>query len=539
MSLQKQIYFLVFLSSLCFSTSTAAQTTFEKTYGNIYGNEANSVIQTNTGGYAIAGFYDVEGLFSAEFYVIVTDAQGDTLWARTYGEKVDSTVNLINGSGNEGYHLIQTSDNGFLFTGERHLPGGGTSDAFSVRLSETGELLWSRLYGGFDNDYGISVAQTADDDFVIGGFTETYGAGIRDMYLFKTNALGDTLWTKTYGGPSIDAATDMQQTTDGGFILVGYTFSFGAGNSDVYVIRTDANGDILWQKTYGGELNDIGQSIIQTQDGGFIICGETESFDLGTLEVYVLKINAAGVVEWSKAYGGNEFESGRSIAETEDGYAIAGYTRSFGAGSEDFYLIKTNDQGDLTWAKTYGGNSDDSAQSIKHTDDDGFIMTGYTRSFGAGALDIYLVKTDALGNSDCAQSANATNVTDLSTIENSINSTVSYGANVGERPTIIGLTDTRISDPCEGLSSTELNHKTQAFKISPNPAEDFLTIEALEDYLFQDKTILIYDILGQPIQSYQLSEGIEKIDISMLPSGVLMLSISVDNQHYTHKFVKH
>lgn len=262
--MRKKYVFTALVLVLFFSLN--AQSGFQKSFRSVDGSQANTVIKTHNGGYALAGWYDVDGLFSAEFFLIVTDAAGDTLWMRTYGKKSDTSSFAQNGSGNEGYHLVQTPDGGFMFIGERHEIAGGTSDVYAVRIDPDGQLLWSRMYGGQENEYGLSVMQSADGNFVVGGFTESHGAGIRDMLLFKVDDTGDTLWTRTYGGESIDAAMATKATDDGGYVLAGYTFSYGAGSSDVYVIRTDSVGNVIWQKTFGGTLNDIGHDVIQTTD---------------------------------------------------------------------------------------------------------------------------------------------------------------------------------------------------------------------------------------------------------------------------------
>jgi len=536
--ISKIIWVFIVVIIFCLNNSSVAQVTFQKTYGNINGNEANTVILTNSGGYGMAGWYDVEGLFSAEFYLIITDVAGDTLWTRTYGEKSDTTINIVNGSGNEGYSLTQTSDNGFLFVGERHAFAGGQSDAYAVRLDNEGELLWAKTYGGGDNDYAYAVSETDDGGFVMAGFTESYGAGIRDMYLFKTDNTGELDWARTYGGTSIDAAFDMQQTADGGFILVGYTFSF-SGSSDIYVIRTDATGEVLWQKTYGGALNDIGHAILQTEDGGFIICGETESFGVENIDAYLVKIDEDGIVEWSKAYGGEEFEAGKSIAISNDGgYVFVGYTRSFGAGGEDLYLVKTDGVGELVWTKIFGGEFDDSAQSIKSTADNGYVMTGYTKSFGTGFSDVYLIKTDDLGDSGCEQGTGNTQVTDVLTIETSITSIVQDGGGVLEPNTIAGYTNTGISDPCDFVDAVEALDKNPMFQIYPNPAMNYLTIETNEQSTLKRIQVTIYDMLGREVQSFKLNGGNDTIDVSLLPKGIFILNVFVDGESFSYKFLK-
>lgn len=534
------------LSILCliFFGSLSAQTTFQNTYGSINGNQANTIILTNDGGYAIAGWYDAEGLFSAEFYLLVLDASGDTLWTRTYGSAVDSSANgfVLNGSGNEGYNLVQTADNGFLFVGERHEGAGGpasTSDAYAVKVDAAGVLEWSRVYGGDENEYAYAAAQTEDDEYVLAGFTESSGAGIRNMLIFKTNTFGDTLWTQIYGGPTIEVAKDMLVTSDGGFILAGQTFSYGAGDSDVLIVKTNGQGDILWQKTYGGTLFDLANSIAPTSDGGYIICGESTSFGAGEADLYLVKIDSDGNLEWSKTFGGDNFDSGNAVTQTSDGgYIASGYTRSFGNGGEDYYLVRTDAQGNQLWAKTFGGTEDDSAQSVKQATDGGFVVAGYTRSFGAGALDVFLVKTDEMGNSECDRTAEGSLMNSPVSIEGNSTLIIDQGMPVKQRPTLTGFTSTIIGeDPCDIDVSTKENN-TVTFSLSPNPSSQFLTIKMDSKHIVRNTITIIYDILGQKVLAQTLNQGTETIDISDLPSGVFFLSVSVGGGWQVSKFVK-
>jgi len=255
---------------------------------------------------------------------------------------------------------------------------------------------WTHTYGGTSWDFGRSVQQTSDGGYIVVGETESYGAGYQDIYLIKTDGDGNTDWSHTYGGLDNEFGNSVQQTSDGGYIIVGYTFSYGVGSTDVYLIKTDGNGNVSWSKTYGGTSQDYGNSVWQTSDGGYIITGVTESYGAGIEDVYLIKTDGNGNVSWSKTYGGTSYEYGNSVQQTSDGgYIIAGYTNSFG---ENFYLIKTDGNGDTTWTKTYGGTSDDYGCEVQQTSDGGYIIVGYTNSFGAGIEDVYLIKTDGNGN---------------------------------------------------------------------------------------------------------------------------------------------
>ena len=228
-------------------------------------------------------------------------------------------------------------------------------------------------------------------------------------------------FAKTYGGTNWDGAFSVQQISDGGYILAGYTNSFGAGNFDLFLIKTDASGNVQWAKTYGGTSWDEAYSVRQTLDGGYIVAGWTNSFGAGGADILLIKTNASGNVQWAKTYGGTSNDYAYSVQQTSDGgYIVAGYTESFGAGGVDVFLIKTYANGNLQWAKTYGGTGYAYAYSFQHTSDGGYILAGYTNSFGAGSWDIFFVKTDANGNisssCDIVRNANPTETEPLVTV---------------------------------------------------------------------------------------------------------------------------
>lgn len=195
------------------------------------------------------------------------------------------------------------------------------------------DILWTRTYGGGSSDLGYFVQQTFDGGYIIAGCTESFGAGSSDAYLVKTDRNGNEVLSKTYGGANHDECHSARETSDGGYIIVGYTESFGAGGSDVYLIKTDMNGDTLWTKTYGGTRSEAGYSVQQTSDGGYIITGYTGSFALGNSDVYVIKTDAHGDTMWTKTYGGSGDDCGYSIQQTSDGgYVIGGSMYSAGGG---------------------------------------------------------------------------------------------------------------------------------------------------------------------------------------------------------------
>jgi len=251
---------------------------------------------------------------------------------------------------------------------------------------------WIKTFGEFGEDIGYSVRQTFDGGYIIAGSTNNIGYG-GDVWLIKTDKDGNMLWDKIFGGNDRDEAYSVQQTSDDGYIIAGMTFSFGSVWVDAWLIKTDENGDEQWNKTYGGTHVDMAKSVQQTFDGGYIIAGSTES------DFWLIKTDGNGNIVWDTTYGGNDFDEACSVQQTSDnGYIIAGTTKSFGAGDKDFWLIKTDGNGNIVWDTTYGGKDIDEAYSAQQTSDNGYIIAGMTLSFGAGIINAWLVKTDADGN---------------------------------------------------------------------------------------------------------------------------------------------
>ena len=312
-----------------------------------------------------------------------------------------------------GHSLIQTSDGSYLIAGYTESLSFGegeadvyvvtTVDVIVVKLDANGNPQWTKTICGPDNEMVNALIQTSDGGYAIAGYTKSFGAGNGDVYVVKLDANGNLQWTKTIGGPDDESGNSLIQTPDGGYVIAGYTRSFGAGEWDVYVVKLDANGNLQWTKTIGGPADEIGISLIQTSDGGYAIAGATESFGAGSGDVYVVKLDAKGNLQWTKTIGGPESEGGYSLVQTSDGgYAIAGYTGSFDARGWDVYVIKLNANGNLQWTKTISPNNGYLIKlSIIQTSDGGYVIAGKATPFG---LDVYVVKLDKNGDACCAVS---------------------------------------------------------------------------------------------------------------------------------------
>jgi hypothetical protein len=376
--------------------ATSPSPSFCKAIGGKNDDRGNSLIQTSDGGYLIAGYTESFGAGLSDAYLVKLDANGNLQWTKTIGGKYFE----------DDYSLIQTSDGGYAIAGNTNSFGAGERDVYVVKLDANGNLQWTKTIGA-KNNYSSkpSLIQTSDSGYVIAGFTRSFGAGRGDVYLFKLDANGNLQWTKTIGGPESEEGNSLIQTSDGGYAIAGFTNSFGAGRGDVYFVKLDANGNLQWTKTIGGPDYDRGESLIQTSDGGYAIAGFTRSFGAGEADVYVVKLDANGNLQWTKTIGGTEIDFGHSLIQTSDsGYAITGKTNSFGAGDYDVYVVKLDANGNLQWTKTIGGPEYDRGESLIQTSDGGYAIAGFTYSFGAGWADVYVVKLDKNGNTCCAVS---------------------------------------------------------------------------------------------------------------------------------------
>ncbi|MFH1010651.1 MAG: hypothetical protein V1784_05390 [bacterium] len=270
----------------------------------------------------------------------------------------------------------------------------------NVAFAQAPDTLWTRVYGGNGNEAAVAVHQTTDSGFVVVGSTSSFGAGIQDFYLLRTDVNGDTLWTHTYGGATKDQALSVRQTSDGGYIMAGITDPAGSDSGNVYVIKTDAAGTVTWPRTFGGSYYDAGICVRQTTDGGFVVAGATGTSIIDLANALLLKLNSAGTQSWSRNFGGLGADFASAVEQTSDGgYILAGFTAPFLSLIGDVYLIKTNSSGTQTWSRTFGGDSVDIALSVLQTSDGGYILAGLTKSFGAGGNDAYVIKTNSSGDS--------------------------------------------------------------------------------------------------------------------------------------------
>lgn len=410
------------------------QALFQKHYGGSGDDYAYALALTSDGGFIAAGSTTSFGAVIPDIYIIRLTSDGKIVWSRTYGGTIIEAANSI----------VQTSDGGFIVAGVTNSFGAGQNDMYILRLTSEGNSVWAKTYGGMTQDAGVSIVQTSDGGFIAAGTTNSFGAGNYDMYVVRLSSDGGVMWSKAYGGTNVDGAASIIQTSDGGFIAAGSTYSFGAGVSDMYAVRIASDGSLIWSKTYGGATDDGALSIKQNSDGGFITAGYTNSFGAGDYDVFVVRLSSDGSIVWGKTYGGPQFDATNNITRTSDGgFALAGRSSSFGTGNGDMYLLRLTSDGSVSWSKTLGGSNVDVAFSIVQASNGGFAAGGYTNSYGTG-YDMYVVRLGSDG-SVCGNSTNPSTIVSLPTVLTSTPTTVTTTASTVTNtapPTIFILSQT-------------------------------------------------------------------------------------------------
>lgn len=339
---------------------------------------------------------------------------------------------LINlGADVEPWFIQQTSDGGYVIVGDFESTFETTyagqnvkyeqSDIVLVKYDSNGNFQWSSLFSGEAqwplNDWSYSVQQTSDGGYIIAGeansniVVDWYNLRApngTDAFLIRTDKYGQKLWSRTFGGEDDSEAKSVKQTSDGGYIVAGITvMSDDEGGINVYLVKFNSNGNMEWSKVIGGARADYAEVVKQTSDGGYIVAGSTSSFGAGEEDAFIIRTDGKGNVLWSKTFGGKYNEEARNVEETKDGgYILSGWTSSFGAGGKDVYLIKTDSDGNEEWSRVFGAESDDAAYEVKQTQDGGYIVGGYTQKLndkGELTADAYIIKVDKNGKLEWAR----------------------------------------------------------------------------------------------------------------------------------------
>ncbi len=360
---------------------------WNKTFGGSSYDDGYSIIEVSTGGFAIAGSTASVGVGYENFLLLRTDKDGNYLWNQTYGVPTQFA---------EAYSIIECSDGGFIMAGRITDFPSYPDDIWVIRTDADGYVTWDRTFGGTSIDVAYQIIEVSAGGFAVVGTTYSFGAGGSDMLLIRIDEAGNHLWNETYGDTGYDTCVSLVECSSGGFALAGCTENYGAVNYDLLLVRTDAGGHQQWQRIYSRvDEEDMytESSLVECSDGGFVLTGYTYNLGNGG-DMWVVRTDQNGNHLWNQTYGGIDWECAYSIIEcSEGGFAFIGETLSFGAGDFDFFLVRIDAYGNQLWNQTYGGSeSEGYPTDLVECSDGGFIFTGSTTSFGAGQSDVMLVR---------------------------------------------------------------------------------------------------------------------------------------------------
>mgnify|MGYP001034581856 CR=1 FL=1 len=507
-------------------------------------------------------------------------------WEKSYG---GSQLELANG-------ICQTEDGGYVFIGSTNSTDGDvignpypftafyTRSYWIVKISSSGTIEWQKIYGGFHHDEPTAIKQTKDGGFIVSGYSEsadgdvTDARGYDDFWILKLNSTGDLEWKKNLGSVYADRSFNIIETSDGGYATVGFLRNPSVSDSnhrynEVYVVKLNNTGKAQWTKKYGGDEYDMGYGIVQTDDGGYLIAGRTQSTkgditnNHGLFDAWILKINDVGILQWQKTYGGTSDDAAVDIIKANDGnFIVLGETKSndgdvsLNHGNLDLWVFKITPSGDLLWEKTYGGpsvqsvgmfltNDDEYKQQpigkISKTTDNSYLICGATfgdvpGSHNTSNTDAYVAKINdagtliwqrALGGFNYDEATQIIQTADNGYIVAGNNS--DYIRNNGDHTNNHGSYDAWIIklNP-QTLSVDKFNE--QQIIIHPNPVQTKLFIKTDENTTI--KKIVITDSSGKKILT-QTSTGNE-VNVEKLSSGVYFIEADTETQVLKSKFIK-
>ncbi|MGB3077003.1 MAG: T9SS type A sorting domain-containing protein [Chitinophagales bacterium] len=492
------LFFLLLIDNI------SGQVTFQKSFST--GSNGNpSVAQTIDGGYIIAG--DL---------LIRTNESGDTLWTRYYNYGTSNCA-------------TPTFDGGYAIAGYTSIDGA-SNDYYLTKTDSLGNILWSKAYGGESYDEAYTMQQTSDSGFILAGNTWSFGSGGWDFYLVKTDAEGNILWTKIIGGAEEDKAATIKQTSDDGFIVAGYTTSFGSVGPDAFLIKTDDNGNIEWAKIYNGPGGEFVTCIRQSEDGGYFFTGHAVNFTTTGQDLFLIKTDAEGNVQWSRFFTHTN-NIGNAVAQTNDGgYIITGSTLESSANGNDVLLIKTDAAGDTLWTRVFGGTGYDAGTDVKQTNNGEYIIAGKITSFGTG---FYLLKTDNLGNTGCNQATASIQTNNSPVSELNVTCTV-YSAGAVTPFDVTAGSGTVVNDICfTAIEELSIANSLQFF---PNPSQGFFSITLGERIV--KGSVSIFNALGKIVFEEEIvNTSTKEIHLQNLPEGIYFVKVFSRDNYYNIKLL--
>lgn len=361
--------------------------TFEMRYGGRYGETGHDLLALDDG-FLVVGSTESFGAGARDAYVVKTDRFGNKLWDKSYGGSRDDSV-----------AAVLPFQEGYMLTGATYSFGNGNENLYALRIDADGQMMWQE---GFytqkrDRYMGKALALVNDIHVIVAGSQEhvKFFNGDTFCYLSAIDAKGRQKWEQSYGGSSPDRANSIVKVKDG-YVFAGMTESWGDSGKNMYVVKIDEKGKRVWHQAFGGELDEVAHKVITTSDGGYLLVGYTSSDHRKLKDVYVVKLDTKGIAQWQRHYGGSADEEGLDVVAENDGYVIVGYTKSTKNLSSDLYLLKIDLDGLVVWKRSYGGEGNDGGEAIVKVDD-GYVMTGFSDSTSDKGREMYLLKVDKEG----------------------------------------------------------------------------------------------------------------------------------------------
>lgn len=365
--------------------------TFERIFGTSQDDSGNKVHSTNDGGYIIVGSTTKPNENYPDAFIVKTDGNGKPIWSKIYGGNYTDAASDI----------LPLADGNFLLVGNSDSYGTGTNDIFVMKLSSSGDSLWFKSYTTTYDESASRIIEANSTGYIIIGSTKNTSDNSANALVMKIDGSGNTTWKKDFdnngGGEN---AADILSTTDGGYVFAGSSSNPTDGKSDVYLVKIDSSGNLSWQKTLGGSETDVGKSIDKTGDGGYIISGYTASYGNGGRDAYLVKTDGSGNEQWHKTFGTIHSDEFSSVITTTDGYLCVGYINSYFSQQfiyNDLVIIKTDLQGNQAWQKTFGGSLEDNASYVISNPSGGFVILGRTTSYDP-KQSIYFIEINSDGN---------------------------------------------------------------------------------------------------------------------------------------------
>ncbi len=484
------IWLLLFLTCTV-NITVAQQVKFNHTYGSMQFNYGRRIIEAGDRGYYIMGNVSAEE-GNTQIDVIRTDSLGIILFEKTIG---DGPVYWAN-------DFIRTADQGFLFCGMTNKHPANGYDMFLIKTDSNINIEWQQCYGGSGWEIANSVKATKDNAYLLVGQTYSYGPANGNIYVVKTNLEGDTLWTRTFGSDSVDYASDADILSDSTYLIGATTNSFGHGKYDGYVLNLNKAGDTLWTKTYGEADDDILNSISCTPDSGFVFAGTTKNYGAIDSEYWLQKFDKNNVLKW-KMPEFWEIKPGENVINEitvtdSSRYLLTGYVTEAGNGGRELTFLVFNENHIFNCSMTAGTSQDEEGFDVLQTQDKGYCIIGYSNELGPGITNIYFIKT---GN-DCTYpftSEHTTNIEEL------------YGKEPGTGETIY-----------------------------PNISSGSFYLDFVEKNSDEKCRLMVFNIWGELVLK-ELSvtkSGKHQIDLSSEPDGMYIIVLSSDKSSNCFRVIK-